>query len=359
MVTSGKQPIPHAGGKLRIIPGPNHSYQLEFSHTSSTHGMAFYQVAVSHSGTPLAFIPASGLGSPGPPRPQPSILAFIISDAQEMWGRICPQCRSYFRTNHIAGMTVCPYCTFAYDGLSFMPETHLRYLKKFVQAVQQVVAENREIEIDLDEATDHSEWTYNERQLQHRFDCAICHVSTDILGEYGSCPSCGKRNSGGIFHRKINEIEAELKKAEAAQRADLLNRVVSVFEAMANDLKRVLASIPCHPNRREQVARLNFQNLAAVVDQLQQWYAFDLRKGLLPDELAFVDLMFRRRHLFTHNAGRVDEKYLREAGDTSFELNELVVLTGADMDRLLPALRKLGSNLISDVEAIEAVLFER
>lgn len=288
-----------------------------------------------------------------PPYPQPSVLAFIISDAQQMWGRVCPQCRSYFRSNHISGMTVCPYCTFAEDNIYFITDPQRRYLKKYVEVVDRVVKEQRAIEIDLDEATDSPEWTYEERQLQHRFKCTRCNVTTDILGEYGSCPNCGSRNSGAVFHRKLNQIASDLVTATQDQRPDLLNRAVSVFEAMANDLKKILVSIPSHARRREQVRNLNFQNIAPAVEQLEQWYAFDLRKGLDVQDLAFVDLMFKRRHLFTHNAGRVDEKYLRETTDRTYELNEAVVLTAEEIARLLPLIRKLGANLIADVEGLE------
>src|ERR1019366_6165950 len=349
---SPKQSIPHAGGKLTIKPGPNNTYQIGFQHVSSDHGMALYQLAVSFDGRPLAFVPVGGIGSM-PPYPQPSVLVFIISDAQQMWGRICPQCRSYFRTNHVGGMTVCPYCTFAEDNIYFVTDPQRRYLKKYVEAVERAAKEQNEIEIDLNEATDSSEWTYEERQLQHRFKCATCNVTTDILGEYGSCPKCGKRNSGALFHRKLNKIESDLITATQEQRSALLNCSVSVFEAMANDLKKILVSIPCHVRRREQVRSLNFQNIALAVEQLEQWYAFDLRKGVGTGELVFLDLMFKRRHLFTHNAGRVDEKYLQDTADRTHELNEAVVLAAEEMNRLVVLIRKLGSNLIANVEGLE------
>jgi hypothetical protein len=225
-------------------------------------------------------------------------------------------------------------------------------VKKYAETVQLVVKEQRVVDIDLSEATDLPEWTYEERQLQHRFTCTGCHVNTDILGEYGSCPKCWKRNSG-VFHRKLNEIEPQLPSATAEQLAELLNRTVSIFEAMANDLKRILVSIPCHPNRREQMARLSFQDIALVVEHLGMWYAFEVGKGLAPGDLAFADLMFKRRHLFTHNAGRVDEKYLAETRDPAFELNELVVLNRNELERLLPIVRRIGTNLISQVDSLD------
>jgi hypothetical protein len=315
--------------------------------------MALYQLAISFDGRPLAIVPVGGIGSRTPPYPQPSVLAFIISDAQQMWGRICPQCRSYFRTNHVSGMTVCSYCTFAEDNIYFITDSQRRYLKKYAEAVCQVLKEEIKIEIDLNEATDSSEWTYEERQLQHRFTCTTCDVATDVLGEYGSCPKCGKRNSGAVFHRKLNQIESELPTATQDQQTNLLNRVVSAFEGMANDLKKILVSIPSHARRREQVRGLNFQNLPLAVQELEHWYAFEICKGVSVEDLIFADLMFKRRHLFTHNAGRVDEKYLRETGDHSHELNEVVVLTTEEIDRLLRVIRKLGANIITDVAELE------
>ncbi len=43
--------------------------------------------------------------------PKPSLLAFVQSDQQGMWGRSCPVCGKYFRTNHIMDTTYCPYCS--------------------------------------------------------------------------------------------------------------------------------------------------------------------------------------------------------------------------------------------------------
>ena len=85
------------------------------------------------------------------------------------------------------------------------PRRQMEYLQKSVDTAKRVQEENIEISVDLDDVTDRNEWTYAETQLQHNFECTRCHMSTDILGEYGSCPSCGKRNSGGIFKRKLNE----------------------------------------------------------------------------------------------------------------------------------------------------------
>jgi hypothetical protein len=345
-----KQPVPHAGGKITISPDEGGFYQLRLE-MNSGHGGGMYQVAMSRQGTPLAVVPASGLGQ-SRPYPQPSVLAFVMSDTDTLWGRRCSVCKSYFRTDHTYGFTTCPYCTFEADSLWFLTEHQLDYLRKFVEAANRAINEQIEVVINFDDVTDAAEWTYDERKLQHKFLCKACGVSVDILGEYGSCPKCGKRNSGGVFNRKLNDIDLGIAEADQNRRADLLNNAVAVFEAMANDFKKIMLAMPSHPNRKKQIEKVNFQDIISSSQQLTNWFAFELDAGVKNEDLTFVNLMFKRRHLFVHNAGRVDQKYLDETGDHTFELNEMVVVGADELKRLVPLVRMLGSNLINGIDNI-------
>jgi hypothetical protein len=153
----------------------------------------------------------------------------------------------------------------------------------------------------------------------------------------------------------LNTIEADLQQCNADKYPAVLKQLVEEFEAMANDLKKILASIPSHPERRRQVAhQLDFLDVNTAIEKLRQWYAFDLSHGWKNGDATFANLMFKRRHLFTHNGGRVDQKYLDETGDRSFDLNEMAVLKKQELERLITLVRKLASNLIADVEEVEA-----
>lgn len=60
---------------------------------------ALYMVAVSVDGSHfLDEVPAVGIGGTAVYR-QPSVIAYVQSDEQGMWGRNCPACERYFRTN--------------------------------------------------------------------------------------------------------------------------------------------------------------------------------------------------------------------------------------------------------------------
>src|SRR5271154_2285520 len=103
-----KDKIPAAGGTVEFIYDAQRGLAVRASHFR-----ALYCVAVSMDGrTLLATVPAAGLGQEMV-YPKPSVLAYIQSDEQGMWGRNCPSCKKYFRSNHVmqAGdLTWCPYC---------------------------------------------------------------------------------------------------------------------------------------------------------------------------------------------------------------------------------------------------------
>src|ERR1035438_6059664 len=97
-----KDKIPAAGGKVEYLYDPQRGIAARISGTGFR---AIYQVALSVDGRDLlATVSAGGIGSTSI-YPQPSVLAFVQSDEQGMWGRNCPTCEKYFRTDHTMGVT--------------------------------------------------------------------------------------------------------------------------------------------------------------------------------------------------------------------------------------------------------------
>ena len=92
-----KDKIPTGGGKVEYLYYPDGRRATQISGFMR----AVYMVAVSMDGRHLlGTIPATGIGHVAV-YPQPSVTAYIQSDEQCMWGRNCPFCHKYFRTNHI------------------------------------------------------------------------------------------------------------------------------------------------------------------------------------------------------------------------------------------------------------------
>ena len=109
-VVEFKDKIGAAGGKVEFLYEPGQGIAAQVS-GSSPGRWAIYMVAVSMDGRHLlSEIPATGMGVEAV-YPKPSVTTFIQSDEQGMWGRNCPACQKYFRTNHVMGETCCPHCS--------------------------------------------------------------------------------------------------------------------------------------------------------------------------------------------------------------------------------------------------------
>jgi hypothetical protein len=119
-----KDAIRAAGGKLEYLHQPDGRLAFQISGDMR----ALYMVAVSMDGRRLLdTVPATGIGQTAV-YPQPSVVAYVQSDEQGMWGRNCPACEKYFRTTHIHNMSVCPYCAKSAPSLTFISKAQRLYI---------------------------------------------------------------------------------------------------------------------------------------------------------------------------------------------------------------------------------------
>ena len=80
-------------------------------------------------------------------------------------------------------------------------------------------------------------------------------------------------------------------------------------------------------------------------------FDIDILRGL-GDEIKFVRLMMHRRHVFEHNAGVADERYVRMSGDPDAREGVLVRETQANAHRLMNSLVRMLENLEADFHEI-------
>jgi hypothetical protein len=351
--------IPIGNGKLEFIHDKQHGFLTQISGTGFR---AMYELAVRQDGQILRAIPSGGLWTAPPP--PPAIKAFIQSDLQGMWGRCCPSCTSYFRSNHIMGDTFCPYCSQVNDSVAFITDAQKRYAKAFIDAALASLRGPDNVTIDLSNVTDATpEWQYTEEQQQFHFKCAAqdCYTEADILGEYGWCPRCGISNARGVIENRLKINEDRLEKTDRdepdrhrrEEEWELINNVAfSSFEPLGNHLRTRLTLFPATAKRRNELANLSFQRIVSSTGALERWFDIDVFKDIDEKERNFVNLMMHRRHIVTHNAGRVDEDYLAHSGDTSCRLNQRIRIRSAEVKRLLPLVRRMCDNLMGGFEAI-------
>jgi hypothetical protein len=191
-----KDKIPAAGGRVEFLYDPESEGIA--TQVSGTGFIALYQIAISMDGRRLlSTVPATGIGVM-PVYPQPSVLTFIQSDQQGMWGRNCPLCQKYFRTNHVMDVTYCPYCAVEAPSLAFISKDQRSYITACYDAFARAYAGKKSTAVEIAAITDATPaWHYSEEKQQFHFKCSEkgCDAQSDILGEYGYCPQCGRTNA--------------------------------------------------------------------------------------------------------------------------------------------------------------------
>ena len=352
------QEIAHTGGKITFLHDPEQGTAIQIQH-SNPWAASMHQVCVSYVGEVLDFVPAGGIGRVIP-YPQHSILAFIISDREGLFGRKCPECESYFRSSFLTSKTTCPYCGHKGKGVEFLTKNQLQFIGQFCNSFIEAHTKGKTIEIDLDELTKElSEnkpgWVYTEERQQSKHSCQECRCVYDILGDYGVCPSCGTSNFQSVVDEKFDALEAQLKEAdenitdrhEREVEWEKLTRCVSEFEALANIVRSHLMRLPLISKRRAELSRISFQRILNASEQIEQWFGIGILHDISDKDREFLNKMFNRRHVFTHNAGRIDQEYIDNTGDTSVRINQVIRLRSREIKRLIPLVLLCAQNLVT------------
>ena len=93
------QEIAHCGGKIEVTFDSNdNSVSMQWS-GSGPLPASLYQLGVALDGSTVEYWPIAGIDMRPAPDPVPFVSVLLGSDVELMWGRSCPKCSSYFRTN--------------------------------------------------------------------------------------------------------------------------------------------------------------------------------------------------------------------------------------------------------------------
>ena len=75
------------------------------------------------------------------------------------------------------------------------------------------------------------------------------------------------------------------------------------------------------------------------------WFDINIADGIKDAEWAVIVRMFHRRHVYEHNGGEVDQKYLDDSGDASVRLKQHIREPREGVHELLSSLVKMARNL--------------
>ncbi|WP_312475758.1 hypothetical protein [Neobacillus sp.] len=349
--------VPHTGGKISIVPSEN---SIGFQNQKD-HATAVFQLGLSLVDGSVTYVPFGGIGTTT--MPKGAIPIYVFSDKEGYFGKSCPACKGYFRTDSGGEEIYCPYCSHFDNTLSFLTETQQEYIEIYIKTVLIALQEKSDIEIDLDNiianlSNNSSPFVYSEERQQRSNKCKSCKIRYDILGEFGCCPNCGKLNTFEVFNESLSRLLKRLnnssleQETQSSEWADVLKNCVSEFEAMAKDINKELLRIPATPSRKEAISRISFQRISEANESLSKWFDIDFLKGISNEDRIFINRCFNKRHILTHNSGVVDDKYIKNTDDTTVRLNQKIYVEKDEAIKIINLLRSTGKKLIDGYESI-------
>lgn len=350
------QEIGHTGGKVafKIVTNAEgrRQYQVGWTH-QSPRPAALFAVWALPQGVAVAGINMGGIGTPWNPPPVPDCFpVFIGSDSEGKFGHQCHACRGYWRSD---GSTVmCPYCASSGDRHLFLSEAQEHYVAHYCERLRQALADEKDGEhlIDMDPVADavgkdceKPPFYYAEESQQKQFACPACGAFNDIIGKFCYCSACGTRND-------LHELETDLlpklrgrANAGGGYESCVADAVAAFDTFVAQYAKELVRRVPLRSARKSRMQRMRFHDLQVTGSELKAGFDIDILDGLRPDDIEFATLMFHRRHVYEHNGGVVDEKYIKDSGDTTVRLRQEIHESQASAHRIIGLIAKMAENL--------------
>ncbi|MGV9963008.1 hypothetical protein ACWDU3_03670 [Streptomyces olivaceus] len=199
----------------------------------------------------------------------------------------------------------------------------------------------------------------DEEQLVRVRTCAGCQNDYAVFGEHRYCPVCGQLPAASIA---IDALQADTARLDALETlpsdakallreqgvftrnwVDTVENVIGVVEALASSLFR--SAVPNADSLLNGKGAI-FQRLDHTADLIVAAGFADLRTNLGTQTWQRLLETWAARHVFTHNDGIVDQKYLTRVPGSSARIGQRLVLTDTTCRRALDDAKALCASLI-------------
>ena len=348
--------IGHSGGKITfnviINEDGSAAYQVGYG-SSNPAPMTLFAIYALPEGIPVEIIQLGGIGQSWNPPPFPNCFpVFIASDNLGRFGHDCPNCNGYWRSGPMPN--VCPYCATQTPSYQFLSEAQRRYTTHYCETLNEALNSGKaqKIVIDMDSVAatagkqgEKPAFYGSEESQQQKFKCSSCGEFNDILGRYGHCSLCGTRNDISDFEsNSMPAFREQLNSGSLPE--DCIRNAVASFDSFATQIAKALQNlVPMTSKRKKRLQNLRFHNIEEVEKMFREWFDIDIKKEINDGEWQKIVLMFLRRHVYEHNGGEVDQKYLDKSGDTSVRLKQRIHETKQSAHDFLGSLVKMARNL--------------
>lgn len=300
----------------------------------------------------------------------------LPTDEEGYLGRECPQCGSYFKLILGTGLkgitdTICPYCGHKADGSEFSTDDQIEYaqsvtLRTFVDNYFQSLKRLEDIrpmqpnflniKVRVTEGDPIPIAHYTEKDLETKLVCTHCTLAYAVYSVFAFCPDCGQHNSLQILLSNFEVVDKLLNMADSVE-GDVkeallefcLTKAVSAIDGYGRELCSLYAPKAANPTN---AGKISFQNIDSARTHIQTHFGFDLAAILSPIEWDQVIRLFQKRHLFSHTAGEIDDKYIAKANDPQAIKGHKVILHKAELMTLNDLLKRVAIHIEAQMKSL-------
>ncbi len=178
--------------------------------------------------------------------------------------------------------------------------------------------------------------SYRDEKVDSELVCPNCETRFQVYGIFGYCPGCATENLL-IYDANIAIVRQEIASAEDKDRAlrHAYSDLVSTFEGF------------CRKSAAPELEAANFQDLFEARRAFRQYSGVNILEGIATEELLALRRVFQKRHVHTHNNGKVSERYVRKIPEDSPLLGKNAPLSTDEFETAASALRKVIDQVVA------------
>lgn len=285
-------------------------------------------------------------------------LTFKISIPSQngFYGRECnnPECKRYFKIHQdsLKDNMHCPYCGLLFNKNELFTPDQLKYAQE-VGREKAISYVQNQLNQMIDKAfgninsqnngglfsisISHKPANYEEKlipspvekRVDSEIECSECKAKFQVYGIFGYCPLCNYDNIV-IYDTNISIILSAIDNATDKNRElrHAYNDLVSTFEDFCK-------------KRNKSQKKYNFQNLESVDNFFRDNYGINFFEKLNDDEALTIKRLFQKRHVYQHNKGIIDQKYISIIPEDISLLGQTAILYCEEFRNTAAIMRKL------------------
>lgn len=193
-------------------------------------------------------------------------------------------------------------------------------------------------------------------EMQQKVVCENCGTRYAVIGAAFFCPCCGHNSAPRIFFTALSKVRTKISNLEsigcAIKNKDTAKFICqSLIESSISDLVVALQRLSeCIYHQLSKGKKLKKNVFQRIVDSNELWREIcgkDYHDWLSSEEYNLLIKCFQQRHILQHKDGIVDQDYLKNSGDTTYNEGQRLVINIEDIVKYLDVFEKIGKIIIS------------